>query len=62
MRESYHWLPPQEQKERDEHVVRLFDLGVSCAGIASIIGKDYETARKILRKAGRMGKDKGNTR
>ena len=55
-REGYRLLPLKQRRERDEQIVRLFDMGVACKGIAQIVGMDYEGARRVLRKAKRMGK------
>lgn len=53
--EGYHWLPKKLQVERDEKIVVLYDSGVLPKYIAERMGMSYEGARRVLRKAGRMG-------
>ncbi len=51
-------MTSQQQKERNGQIVRLFRLGISCRGIAEIVGLTYEGIKYILQKEGQMGFDK----
>lgn len=54
--EGYNLLPKELRAERDERIIELFDTGYKARAIAGGVRLSYEGVRRILRKAGRMGK------
>ena len=56
MREGYHWLPVGQRAERDKKIIILYDSSLPVKNIAERMSLSYEGARRILRKAGRMGR------